>query len=446
MRQEFTPEFDATFSCDEISYAYIVNFCDKYIECASRSDRRALIDGLVEVCKTPTGRASLRATENNIRYQRQTDPNYKIKIDRKDGLSSVYGGVDPTIDSNTILLFPDTIRESVETTKDELSKQGKKLNRNQRDIDQLVNFQFGATFLHEAQHVRQMAVKGIKNNSNLLKLDAGPQALSRQLAIESNQPIIRSMYNVSEQEYATYLNAVIDPKTNQIDPRKAQEHSKKMQRTFTRDFLSPFSEKPSSNHGNINAKWIYHRDNILKQVLLGTSTNSKTDATLDTYIRTVNLVNSRSGSTEIDNLNKTFRKNAAKVLKHCSKQEREALYIHLRNGTPPTRREFATYEAYSSAVSFFNDIEEINRDFQDLSYHSVNIHNGDKKSQEESKKIIDRINKKYGIKIPRTNKKGEQVATNNQASNPTETLAIAGDDITKDQTKTLQPVNNSRSA
>ena len=221
---------ETNFSIDKISDKDIEGFCTHYLSFCNEknsingvqytpktfqgSDKKMMIEALKAGCRTPSGRMALRATIYDIQKRHKKDPNFKLKVCFKNETNGPRGST--LIEHpDTIIIYPNAIKYSLEETAKHTK--GKSLPDKyctKSAIHQATTFEIANTFLHEAQHTRQMLDKTLEQNETEAQkfsgayFDASTQAFSRQMDIESNNPLTHKDANISEKEVANWQKAV----------------------------------------------------------------------------------------------------------------------------------------------------------------------------------------------------------------------------------------------
>ena len=434
MNNPFYPnEYD--YSNAPISDADIYNFCNTMLDFDGwdyfTDDPNELAKSLIKVCKySPTARQSLRATIDNIELQRKTNPDYKLDV----CISSekqAYCGLVNEVEPNKIYIFPNTIKQNYNDLELIL---GDKSFKDSPEFKEALEIELAITFLHETQHVHQFQnEKMLKQKHNLQALDAAPQALSRQIAIEAENYYTHLNYFISTLEIRHY---------KEEKQKNPNTYSKKMQQAFATDFISNLSSKPSINHGQLSHRWTYAKLNFFTfRICPFISIHQEKTYEENNYLKKVNGITLPSDENMYKNLERHFGPLLEKVDKSFTKKDRVLLYKAILNNksVKKFKNDFSTDENFETAKKILADVNDITKNMYLLSYCSYYIHSkGDftKEHIQKFKKIAKecRANlEKYGFKIQAYNKKNERVAKNDVEMGHTlpYALALSGDDITQ---------------
>lgn len=413
------------FSTEPLSDKEIHSFCVNDIRYAGISfgaDRRLLEKALKSICEiSPSARASLRATIYNIRQQQKTNHNYKLDVNiTTSGPQNMNAMVDSS-EPNKINIHLNTIRNSIKSIQkifDEMAKKSLFLITDSQ-YQNAESFMVGSYFLHEAQHVRQLQVKDIlAQTNNLQLLDAAPQALTRQIAVESQNIYLIADNGISKKEIDQYLRS-----QNKIS------HASRMQQAYGNDFIAPIADKPHLNHGQLFTKWIYTRDAVFMDLLIPeVNKEKKTGTALASYLENVNHLKLPKKDPTKKELSKYFAPQIKEIFNHATKEDRALLYGLIRLNKKPKQSDFSSPKAYQSSLKLFLTLQDINTDMRDLSILSPRVYEGNIHPQfndfkQEAQKIRQRLKQKYGITISEFNKKGDKIAHRDPSSSKSSTAS-----------------------
>lgn len=273
-KKTFVPAREIQFNCKPVSDADIEEFCRDYIQyypdSLTKTERekqiKMMIRAIKTVCQTPTGRMAFRATCYNIQQHRAQNPKYRLTVcfagKSEDSVGSV--NVD---DSNCICLYQDTMREIWEKRFCTFRKRSNfpdDISLTDKEKEKAFYLELGWVFFHEAQHVRQLQNPQLQGQLTHLFLDAAPQALARQIILESDSRISQWCLNITNSEVQAYRRAVdFNPETLAFDEQKAVEYSRNNQRDYIKDFIFAMDKKPFIHYGYICTRWNYLKPDVV---------------------------------------------------------------------------------------------------------------------------------------------------------------------------------------
>ena len=235
-KKTFVPAREIQFNCKPVSDDDIEEFCRDYIQyypdSLAKKERekqiKMMIRAIKTVCQTPTGRMAFRATCYNIQQHRAQNPKSEYRLTvcfagkSEDSVGSV--NVD---DSNCICLYQDTMREVWEDRFCTFRKRSNfpdDISLTDEEKEKAFYLDLGWVFFHEAQHVRQLQNPQLQGQLTHLFLDAAPQALARQIILESNSRISQWCLNITNSEVQAYRRAVdFNPETLAFDEQADPE-------------------------------------------------------------------------------------------------------------------------------------------------------------------------------------------------------------------------------
>ncbi len=379
---------ELTYSADEIPDSEIEFFCSQinFIGEKAPEGKQILIRALKEVCKAPTGRMSFRATQDFVAKKRAKNYNYQLEVNMFAENPSCVGYVN--------FSNPSLINICSKQLLDGWMSQDSNY------------YQIGATFLHEAQHTRQADY--ITSDSKVYR-DAAPQALSRQLDLEF--PYFSITNNFSKTERVAYERAVdYDPKTGKFNPQKARLFSQQMQQKYTLDFLRNMEMAPYFNLGNINTLWDYVQQDIIYSQFFKYNPHPGTD--MYEYLKKFNHVFLENKNHLLEKIYSVMDQEKVQVKENCSTSD----IIHLKeaifNNKPLHAHDFSNLKAFASAKAYYEKMQNLTDMFRELARNSVKLHDNpnDAFALNNSTRIRQEFEVKYGIIIPVLNQSGERIA------------------------------------
>lgn len=372
---------------------------------ATYFERKHLIRSLEEVAKTPTGRAALRAFYYNAKQQQTQNPSFRYGI-----------LIQPTcpnmglchLDSGIIEINNQNIQNLINENAD---------NQNQKAKESAALFLYGTTFLHESMHIRQ-AQSGLSSSydpmimSHLnVYLDAAPQALSKQLITESNNPILHQLFHIDNptiQEYQHLSNT---------NPQQLPHYSTNKIRQYTRDFLTPIEASPQSNYAQLHTKWNYLRQNLYLKSY-ASEENKQHQETFVQYFKTA--INTSLTLTLLlpQSFHNALNQYSQEIMIHCSKEQIAALQQFLNGKQKFPEELFPNKKGkdYLAAKNFEQFIVDIDTSFQTLSTLSSEITNGNSEAKAKAQQIRAHLKKRYDINLSSTNQNNEPIAANAPSS------------------------------
>ena len=442
----------------DVPDAILDYFCDKMIDYGKwfdGADKELLKASIKEVIKTPTGRMAFWTTLEDIRLQRQKDPDFKLKVDLHSDTQS-YGYVDER-EPNKIHINPNSIRDNY-----------KGLNIPPEELEKIILFENAGTFFHEAQHTRQLRTSAFLGQ--YLASDAATQAFSRQLALEHPSKAYRDEYGISAAERKKWEKAVdYDPKTQKYDPIKAAQYSKKMQPLYTEDFIRSTDGKPNINHANLGTAWSYAKTDILYHTFAHidqkfyphdpaqTQKPVKMSKAAQEYLKTKNKTLVSRNMDFVNQVTAVTKPYADEFRKYCTRSDLNVLSDALYNNKELSREDFSSEEAYQAALDYQYVLDDLGDSFNNIAYYSAKIHGNTnaaekKQFQKECAKELKYLKDNYGIVLSKTNKNNERVAQTEPTTGQglSGALALSGDDITQGSAKTdstqrsIAPQQNTR--
>ena len=448
--------YEHGFSAEEISDKELKDFCNQIVFCSGDgenypekklfqwSDRNELFKALKEISKTPTGRMSLRATMWYVQEQKKVDPGFKLKVVIGHDMSEndVKGKV-LINNPDTIYLNPNAIKKEVKNHSDT-----KTVNPN------AYYYFMGSVFLHEAQHTRQFSSGDAffaNGTYNFRLIDAAPQALTKQLAIESPYPEIQKGFKISQKEIQDYRNAVdYNPKTGEFDEQKASRYSTRMQQGYTLDFARSYEKRPFRNHTQLNAKWLYERSqlffNLARPDAVPSSSYSEARYMKDT--NRVQIDPKQKDSQFGVFCYRAVQKNYQAVLRNCPQEDRIYMAKLFQKDKNPKLdpKAFSSHKSYATAKRFVDQLNEMGQLFETISLASQQIHDNpnDKKALRDSDIARKILKEKYGIIISTKNQNNQTVAqtSSDKKTKPDLTSALAQTGATRVNPNSKSPSPN----
>lgn len=424
MVTEKTKQLEYNFSDEPISAKDIHAFCQEYIHYTSLwsfGDAKELEKALTQLCEvSPTARVALRATMYNVQQQRKTNPDYRIdlNIENSDTFSTFYGIVFD-YKPNEINLFPKNMKREMQAIKKRYDPQD--IYADEKETERGYNYLFAMSFLHEAQHIRQLQNEGVlSQKADLRLLDAGPQAFNRMVALETNNFYLRTTQLINKKEQLDFFDSPMGKKSSQ-----------KRQEMYGNDFLASIEDLPSFNHASLKNKWTYTRNDIFQNLLKIASKKEKGDALAD-YLRDVNHLSVPQNDAVKKHLTAYFEPQVNAFLKVATKKDAARLYLNILTEKELKKGDFSSDEVYELAKKINLDVMDLNKNMTELTIDSFLIHQEDFLSEDrlqeiknESKKIREHLKNKYGILISPYNRKGERVAVQNEGDKTLDQTPVA---------------------
>lgn len=411
--------------------AWLINAIKKSIE--GGTDTEKLAEALKEVAKTPTGRMAIWTTitnENQRLGNPQTISDTK-QAESKIVLHSKAGSGDPSwwrgyinfARPHDVHVLQDRIEEDVKksakTYRADGSLPAESLTSDA--LERAALFNIGTLFLHEMQHVRQVPYLNDVGDLYGIYMDAAPQALSTQLRVESNNPLLQKMYNIPTSAVQAYEKAVdYDPKTGAVDVQKATRYSHMMQQRYTIDFASDITAQkaPWIDYTMLYSRWHGYIASKFNFILDQPSTDSQ--KRMQDYLRMANRVSVRVGDPLPQKVKDIFSPLIQGVKKTASEEEITHINKCIDREEKLDPSEFKGGEkssAYQKAKAFMDAYLDLNKQLYEISRLSRQIHEGKKTDADgnpllpKAQKIRAYLSKKYGIKLHTHNRLGERIAT-----------------------------------
>lgn len=422
----------------------LVNFCadaeiskesDKPTKAGAFSSffaKRQLIDALHEVAKTPMGRAAIRAFYYNGQQLKKQDPDFKYYLSTKASCPNL--GL-CHLDSGIIEINEQNINTHLAKANNDLISQGTSPAKATQKQAKL--FLHGVTFLHESMHINQ-AKTGVSASYDpwimdhlSIFLDAVPQAVSRELFTESNNPLLHQAFKISLSEIANFHQA--EAAANATDPNiNLSAHLTQKIQAHTRTFLTPLDQKTASDYSILKTRWNYLKQNLYL-FSYEREKNPTHRAAFSDYLKTSTGVNLKFTSLLPQKLKKQIEHSAQKIQKHYSKTDVQALQSFVQGKIPFPEHLFQDTKnpAYKEVQTLKTLITNLDTSFEELSNLSLKITQGDAKAIQKSTQILRDLNEKCGISLPPQNL-GTTPSANAPA--PQSTLSQNAQNITKEKT------------
>ena len=366
--------------------------------------KRQLIDALHEVAKTPMGRAAIRAFYYNGQQLKKQDPDFKYYLSTKAHCPNL--GL-CHLDSGIIEITDPNINAHLAKAKNDLTAQGISLSKTTQKQAKL--FLHGTTFLHETMHINQAKAglsssydPWIMDHLNIF-LDAVPQAVSRELFTESNNPLLHQAFKISPTEIVTFYQA--ETNDNATDPNiNLSNHLTQKIQTNTHTFLTPLDQKTASDYSTLKTRWNYLKQNLYL-FSYEREKNPTHRATFSDYLKTSTGVNLKFTSLLPQKLKKQIKYLAQKIQKHYSKTDIQALQSFVQGKIPFPEHLFQDTKnpAYKEVQNLKKLITNLDISFEELSNLSLKITQGDTKAIQKRNKILKDLNDKSGISLPTQN-------------------------------------------
>ena len=419
----------------------------------SPSKARELVKkALKEVAKTPAGRLAIWTNIHHLTYDPETktyrsvskdmDENDKINIflDFNQIDASGYGYVSP-LNPNIVTVYPNIIKKEINNRADLCIERDNapKKEFNDKLREQATLFFIGATVLHEFQHTRQLEYEPLKKASlNPVYEDAGPQALSYELFLESQNKILYSLVGIPDALQEEYRKAIdYDEKTKTFNEEKAREWAINRQKNLTRDFVAPLNEKPYVDYINLSTRAAYLLKN---EVYFHDAPNKKDKKAIKEYYRLANQVDITVKDILPYKAREILETKGNKVMSLCSLKEISYLEACIESRNPPKQSAFyfKDKKAYQAALDYYETHVDLDSSLVKIAILSRKIQNGDQKAIQVSAKIRAHLLKKYGIKIHTHNHFGKRIAKikRPQGSQTMGALADSGTEVPLDRQDT----------
>lgn len=206
------------------------------------------------MAETPGGRISLREMRSFVENKRKQDPDFKIEVDFSSSQGEVMGGYNSQEDDR-IVVYPNAVNKMLETHFRSLG-----VLPNSELAQEAREYILATNVIHEFSHMRQnqndLLLRMAKTTDPMVQkyhyfyAEAEVYALSRSLALEANNPIVRSFFGVSGKEQADYFR-----KLNQGESPESLFLSNQI--TAARDFLRPLDKPVSGTYASIGTRFSY---------------------------------------------------------------------------------------------------------------------------------------------------------------------------------------------
>ena len=365
--------------------------------------KRQLIDALHEVAKTPIGRAAIRAFYYNGQQLKKQDPDFKYYLSTKANCPNL--GL-CHLDSGIIEINEQNINSHLEKAKNDLISQG--ISPSKTTQKQAKLFLHGTTFLHESMHINQ-AKAGVSASYDpwimdhlSIFLDATPQAISRELFTESNNPLLHKAFKISPSEIATFHQAEANTTATSKNINFSTHLTQKIQ-DKTREFLKPI-DQTSNDYSTLKTRWNYLKQNLYL-FSYEREKNTTHRATFADYLKTSTGIQLKFTPLLPQKLKKQIERSAQKIQKHYSKTDVQALQSFVQGKIPFPEHLFQDTKnpAYKEVQSLKTLITNLDTSFEELSNLSPKINQGDTKAIQKSTQILRDLNAKCGISLPPQN-------------------------------------------
>ena len=430
-----------------------------YIE----KDKKLLAKALKEVAKTPTGRMAIWATYHDLTYDTDTRKNvvsesntglYARKlVETRDNsrnidcLGFVILSPDYKNVHDVVHVFPDRIDEVIRK-KANLHKKNKTLPPEaltDEVLEQAILLEIAGAFLHEFQHSRQGDfIREINRDLHSVHTDAAPQALSQQIRIESLNPLLLKINNISQKDVDDYKKAVhYNEETGEFDVKLATRYSQTAQQRLTIDFASPLSKKPFTDYSRLYYKW---RSYITDHVnFIEEDPPPQAKKGMHDYFAQANRVDIEVGNVLPEKLKQIFEPLIKDVDTYLFLDEIEYLEKCMKDLEQPDPEKFEGGKdgiAYKKAMAFYEPYYDVSSKLKRLSELSAQIKAGDKKAIKESNALKAEL-KEYGFIFHTHNRFGDRISEV-AVERKEHTLAQAGDTLPSEVQPETQGLNTLR--
>ena len=364
--------------CAPVTEKEIRSFCKQNIKFIPDTPeaQETLVQGLIEVCKTPTGRLLFQNLKTNIQVQKELKgEDYKLCVEMVSDPNASYLGCVHPKNPNTICLNVNKIKKIF--------------------TPQAASFKIGSTFLHESSHVQQFSrTLDPTRHQNLTTLDAPTQASSYFMELESPYLEIRAYRGISDTEYENYKKSVNLKKDGTFDVNKAFDFSINGRSQYIREFKSSSIETPVANHSYLSNQILYLFKDIHPALLIPDSHNFNNEQFVFDHP-----------------VSKALQGSAQVIMKHATLEERKKLYVKIMKGLEIKRSDFKSEKAYKAAIEYQRTANIIKNNIIFIARNSPKIQDNpeDKELRKKTAQARKTL-KKYGIDIPTHNKKNERVA------------------------------------
>ena len=387
------------------------------------SDRKLLIRALKEVAKTPAGRIAIWATIHRAQEMKKLYPDdpylYTYGVLIRDDMpeKSIHGFVSYK-EPCYIHLWYENSEKYLEENKQKCLDEGRVRPEDVTDekMQQTSLFYFGALFLHEIQHSRQGPFFQYLYEIYDLYEDAGPQAFSREAFLESGNPLLHAIFNISQKEWDRYCKATdYDPKTGSVNEEKATKYSHLSHQRYALDFASRLDAVPFSNYALLYYRF---RGYIFQQsaVFFNRNVTPEMAKYMHDYLQKSYFIHVDSFDPVPPKLKKRFQKLLKDVQRTGSVKAVNYLGACIRAKRPPDPNFFEQKEndpAYKAVLAYYNTQADLLENLGQLSVLSPKVQDGDQEASEKTKKIRKHLKDEYDLVIPEYNRFGDKVALNN---------------------------------
>ena len=410
----------------------IDNFVENYIVFYKNPDFRSTIwfDGteerllkqaLKEAAKTPSGRIAIYSM---IHFAQKTKKKINIHVSDKPNGTGLTGIT--STETGNIILYPKELEDLIHTTQKELKNKLPKSYTSDK-MRQTIFFDLGCTVLHEVGHYHQIVNgKGaLPYNTPITTYEAYPQALTRLMYVESRDPLLHLVNNISKTENQENMRAIqYDPRTHTFNEELATKHCPIFLQKYAKDWVASLTQKPAQNYSDLYKRWCYISRQYLGNLINGTPELTRNEKQgLREYIKDEIHLNTPINQGMPQPLKKLFDKKYAslknavqnKTKNHTTTQAILLNYLqnmHLDDTT--FKKMFKGQPGFQEAFEFKKTLDDINSTLKNLSILSSKVQDGDKEAQKKAEKERQKFKQKYGVNLPAYNQQGDKIAQNEE--------------------------------